>query len=68
MKKPVGIPVHKSGNEKAGQKRFLINAVVLFAACLLILFRGGLGAAQIVVSVILVAIAIFQLILFFKLR
>lgn len=51
------------------QKRFLINAIVLAGACLLLILRmPSWGVAQVVVLVILALITAFQLVLYFKLR
>ncbi|MBE6879351.1 MAG: hypothetical protein E7490_00765 [Ruminococcaceae bacterium] len=59
----------KAANGRGGQKRFLINAAVLAGACLLLIFRmPSWGIAQVVVLVLLALIAIFQLVLYFKLR
>lgn len=59
----------RNTTEKAGQKRFLINAAVLAGACVLLLLRmPSWGAAQIVVLILLAALCAFQLLLYFKLR
>ncbi len=54
---------------RGGQKRFLINAAVLAGACLLVILRmPAWGVAQVVVLLILAAIAVFQVVLYFKLK
>ena len=56
-------------NTRGGQKRFLINAVVLAGACLLLILRmPSWGVAQVVVLAILALLASFQLLLYFKLK
>lgn len=59
----------RNSPEGQGQKRFLINAAVLFGACLLLILRmPAWGAAQVVVLLLLAAIGAFQILLYFKLR
>ncbi|MCH5323739.1 MAG: hypothetical protein J1E39_00865 [Eubacterium sp.] len=54
---------------QAGQKRFLINAAVLLAACIFLIIRMPTwGVAQIIVVALVAALGAFQLLLYFKLR
>ena len=55
MNKQVKSPFKKAG--QGGNKRFLINAVILAA-----------GVAQVVVLVLFAALAAFQVVLYFKLK
>ncbi len=52
-----------------GQKRFLLNAAILFGLCVLLIFRIPVwGAAQIIVTALVAVLGIFQLVLYIKLR
>ena len=67
MNKQVKSPFKRAG--QGGNRRFLINAAVLAAGCLLIILRmPSWGVAQVVVLILLAALAVFQLMLYFKLR
>ena len=67
MNKQVKSPFKRAG--QGGNRRFLINAAVLAAGCLLVILRmpSG-GVAQGVVLILLAALAAFQLLLYFKMR
>ena len=67
MNKQVKSPFKRAG--QGGNRRFLVNAAVLAAGCLLVILRmPSWGVAQVVVLVLLAALAAFQLLLYFKLR
>ena len=67
MNKQVKSPFKRAG--QGGNRRFLINAAVLAAGCLLVLLRmPSWGVAQVVVLILLAALAAFQLLLYFKMR
>ena len=67
MNKQVKSPFKRAG--QGGNRRFLINAAVLAAGCMLVILRmPSWGLAQVVVLVLLAALAAFQLLLYFKLR
>ena len=67
MNKQVKSPFKRAG--QGGNRRFLINAAVLAAGCLLVILRmPSWGVAQVVVLIILAALAAFQLLLYFKMR
>ena len=67
MNKQVKSPFKRAG--QGGNKRFLINAAVLAAGCLLVILRmPSWGVAQVVVLILLAALAAFQLLLYFKMR
>lgn len=67
MNKQVKNPFKKAGQD--GNKRFLINAAILAAGCLLVIFRMQTwGIAQVIVLVLFVALAAFQVVLYFKLK
>ena len=67
MNKQVKSPFKRAG--QGGNRRFLINAAVLAAGCLLIILRmPSWGVAQVVVLILLAALAAFQLLLYFKMR
>ncbi len=54
---------------KGGTKSFLINAIVLYGAVLLIALRmPSWGVAQAVVLIILALLASFQLVLYIRLK
>ena len=67
MNKQVKSPFKKAG--QGGNKRFLINAAILAAGCLLVILRMPTwGVAQVVVLVLFAALAAFQVVLYFKLK
>lgn len=67
MNKQVKSPFNRAGH--GGNRRFLINAAVLAAGCLLVILRmPSWGVAQVVVLILLAALAAFQLLLYFKMR
>lgn len=67
MNKQVKNPFKKAG--QGGNTRFLINAAILAAGCLLVIFRMPTwGVAQVVVLVMFAALAAFQVVLYFKLK
>ncbi|MBS7396900.1 MAG: hypothetical protein KIG32_00530 [Ruminiclostridium sp.] len=67
MNKQVKSPFKRAG--QGGNRRFLINAAVLAAGCLLVILRmPSWGVAQVVVLILLAALAAFQLLLYFKMR
>lgn len=67
MNKQVKSPFNREG--QGGNRRFLINAAVLAAGCLLVILRmPSWGVAQVVVLILLAALAAFQLLLYFKMR
>lgn len=67
MNKQVKSPFKRAG--QGGNRRFLINAAVLAAGCLLVILRmPSWGVAQVVVLILLAALAAFQLMLYFKMR
>ena len=67
MNKQVKRPFKRAG--QGGNRRFLINAAVLAAGCLLVILRmPAWGVAQVVVLILLAALAAFQLLLYFKMR
>ena len=67
MNKQVKSPFNRAG--QGGNRHFLINAAVLAAGCLLVILRmPSWGAAQVVVLILLAALAAFQLLLYFKMR
>lgn len=67
MNKQVKNPFKKAGQGE--NKRFLINAAILVAGCLLVIFRMQTwGIAQVIVLVLFAALAAFQVVLYFKLK
>ena len=67
MNKQVKSPFKRAG--QGGNRRFLINAAVLAAGCLLVILRmPSWGVAQVVVLILLAALSAFQLLLYFKMR
>ncbi len=67
MNKQAKSPFKRAG--QGGNRRFLINAAVLAAGCLLVILRmPSWGVAQVVVLILLAALAAFQLLLYFKMR
>ena len=60
--------INRTTRKSVGQKRFLINAIVLAAACVLLVFRIPVwGVAQVLIVALLGILAAFQLILYIKL-
>ena len=67
MNKQAKSPFKRAG--QGGNRRFLINAAVLAAGCLLVILRmPSWGVAQVVVLILLAALSAFQLLLYFKMR
>ena len=67
MNKQVKSPFKRA--VQGGNRRFLINAAVLAAGCLLVILRmPSWGVAQVVVLILLAALSAFQLLLYFKMR
>ena len=64
MNKQVKNPFKKAG--QGGNKRFLINAAILAAGRLLVIFRMQTGIAQVIVLVLFAALAAFQVVLYFR--